>query len=180
MKKIRNSVQSKTTARRRYDATPTEDGASGPPQATNAKSTTKDDSLPRPRSLEIEEKRQPRAVSPAATAGVLEDLRGALGRVTAVNHPRTFKFLRSGNRKLARKLIEEACEVTVEAVKRNKPGIVLESADLLYHLVLLWFRSGVEPLQIWQEMQRRADTLGIAEKLPKCPLVESLPTNLRH
>ena len=58
---------------------------------------------------------------------MLEELRATLGNVTAINHPRTFKFLRSGNRKLARKVIEEACEVTVEAVKRNKAGIVLES-----------------------------------------------------
>jgi len=77
-------------------------------------------------------------------------------------------------------VIEEACEVTVEAVKRNKAGIVLESADLLYHLILLWFRSGVEPGQIWEEMQRRADTLGIAEKLPKCSGDKNLSTNLHQ
>jgi phosphoribosyl-ATP pyrophosphohydrolase len=102
-----------------------------------------------------------------ATAAVLEELYGALARVTAAEHPRTFKALRSGRRRLARKLIEEACEVTVEAVKRDARGIVSESADLLYQLVVLWFRSGIEPIEIWREMQTRADTLGIAEKLPK-------------
>jgi phosphoribosyl-ATP pyrophosphohydrolase len=44
---------------------------------------------------------------------------------------------------------------------------VRESADLLYHLVVLWFHMGIEPIEVWQEMQTRADTLGIAEKLPK-------------
>jgi phosphoribosyl-ATP pyrophosphohydrolase len=102
-----------------------------------------------------------------ATAAVLEELHGALHRVTAAEHPRTFKLLQSGRRRLARKLIEEACEVTVEVVKRDARGIVSESADLLYQLVVLWFRSGIEPIEIWREMQTRAGMLGIAEKLPK-------------
>lgn len=102
-----------------------------------------------------------------ASALVLEQLYGALGRVTRVAHPRTFKLLQSGDRKLARKVIEEACEVTVEAVKRDHDGVLRESADLLYHLVVLWCRVGIEPTEVWREMQTRADTLGIAEKLPK-------------
>jgi phosphoribosyl-ATP pyrophosphohydrolase len=73
------------------------------------------------------------------SAAVLEQLFGALDQVTAASHPRTFKLLQSGRRKLARKLIEEACEVTVESVKRDADGSVRESADLLYHLVVLWF-----------------------------------------
>jgi phosphoribosyl-ATP pyrophosphohydrolase len=102
-----------------------------------------------------------------ASAAVLEDLSRSLGSVTASAHPRTFKLLQSGRRKLARKLIEEACEVTVEAVKRDIDGVVRESADLLYHLIVLWFQMDIRPDAVWQEMQRRADTLGIAEKLPK-------------
>jgi phosphoribosyl-ATP pyrophosphohydrolase len=102
-----------------------------------------------------------------AAAAVLEHLAGALSHVTAASHPRTFKLLQSGRRKLARKLIEEACEVTVEAVKRDVDGMVRESADLLYHLVVLWFHAGIDPTEIWNEMQARADALGIAEKLPK-------------
>lgn len=103
----------------------------------------------------------------AASAAVLELLYRALGQVSATTHPRTFKLLQAGDRKLARKVIEEACEVTVEAVKHDADGVVRESADLLYHLVVLWRRFGVEPIEIWREMQTRADTLGIAEKLPK-------------
>jgi phosphoribosyl-ATP pyrophosphohydrolase len=108
---------------------------------------------------------------PNASAAVLEDLSRALSQVTAATHVRTFKLLQSGRRKAARKLIEEACEVTVEAVKRDADGVVRESADLLYHLVVLWFHIGIEPLDVWREMQARADALGIAEKLPK-PAVE--------
>jgi phosphoribosyl-ATP pyrophosphohydrolase len=174
MKKIRNPVRAKVTVRRPPD------GTSGTPQTTNSQSVGDDDRLARRPTLESDAKRQTPGISTTASAEVLDDLRSALDRVTAGNHPRTFKFLRSGSRKLARKLIEEACEVTVEAVKRDKAGIVLESADLLYQLVLLWFRSGVEPRQVWQEMQRRADVLGIAEKLPKCADDRIASTTLHH
>lgn len=105
--------------------------------------------------------------SAPAGAAVIEQLSAALEQVTAANHPRTYKLLQSGRRRLARKLIEEACEVTVEACKRDADGMVRESADLLYHLVVLWFRSGIAPADVWREMKERADALGIAEKLPK-------------
>jgi len=109
-----------------------------------------------------------------ASASVLEDLASTLGQVTAADHPRTFKLLQSGRHKLTRKLIEEACEVTVEAVKRDPAGVVRESADLLYHLVVLWFHIGIEPIEIWEEMQTRANALGIAEKRPKTAVSEIL------
>ena len=77
------------------------------------------------------------------------------------------KLLAAGTRKIAQKVIEEAGEVAIEAVKHRTVGVVRESADLLYHLVALWRHAGVDPGVVWNEMQRRADTLGIAEKLPK-------------
>jgi phosphoribosyl-ATP pyrophosphohydrolase len=105
--------------------------------------------------------------SVVASSVVLEQLFRALDQVTSAKHPRTFKLLRSSRKKLARKVIEEACEVTVEAVKRSADGMVRESADLLYHLVVLWFSASIEPMEVWQEMQSRAGALGIAEKSPK-------------
>jgi phosphoribosyl-ATP pyrophosphohydrolase len=113
----------------------------------------------------------------AARPLVLDHLYRALGQVTAVTHPRTFKLLQASDRKLARKVIEEACEVTVEAVRRHADGVVRESADLLYHLVVLWRRIGIEPIEVWREMQARADTLGIAEKLPKTPHPKAAPVD---
>ena len=113
-----------------------------------------------------------RSLSPAdrqrpACAAELDRLYGCLGEVTAKNHPRTAKLLPAGTRKIAQKVIEEAGEVAIEAVKHRTVGVVRESADLLYHLVALWRHAGVDPGVAWNEMQRRADTLGIAEKLPK-------------
>ena len=57
--------------------------------------------------------------------------------------------------------------MALEAVKHRTRGIIRESADLLYHLVALWHRAGIDPADVWIEMRTRADTLGIAEKLPK-------------
>jgi phosphoribosyl-ATP pyrophosphohydrolase len=105
--------------------------------------------------------------SAPAGAAELDRLYGRLNEVTAKSHPRTAKLLAAGTRKIAQKVIEEAGEVALEAVKHRTVGVVRESADILYHLVVLWRRVGVDPGQVWNEMQRRADTLGIAEKLPK-------------
>jgi phosphoribosyl-ATP pyrophosphohydrolase len=102
-----------------------------------------------------------------ACAAELDRLYGCLDEVTAKSHPRTAKLLAAGTRKIAQKVIEEAGEVALEAVKHRAVGVVRESADLLYHLVALWRRAGVDPGEVWNEMQHRADTLGIAEKLPK-------------
>jgi phosphoribosyl-ATP pyrophosphohydrolase len=97
----------------------------------------------------------------------LDRLYRSLANVTPENHPRTARLLASSTRKTAQKVIEEAGEVALEAVKHHPRGIVRESADLLYHLVALWHRAGVVPEDVWTEMRARADALGIAEKLPK-------------
>ena len=94
----------------------------------------------------------------------LDRLYRALSDVTLENHPRTARLLASGTRKAAQKVIEEAGEVALEAVRHRTGGIVRESADLLYHLVVLWRRVGLDPGDVWTEMRSRADTLGIAEK----------------
>jgi len=100
-------------------------------------------------------------------ANEIDRLYAALARVTPDSNPRTARLLASGTRKVAQKVIEEAGEVALAAVKHNSRGIVRESADLLYQLAVLWHRAGLGPAEVWAEMRRRADTLGIAEKLPK-------------
>jgi len=97
----------------------------------------------------------------------LDRLYASLGAVTPENHPRTARLLRSSNRKVAQKVIEDAGEVALAAVKHSNRGVVRESADLLYHLAVLWRRAGIDATEIWSEMRRRAEDLGIAEKLPK-------------
>ncbi|NEU97157.1 phosphoribosyl-ATP diphosphatase [Bradyrhizobium uaiense] len=103
----------------------------------------------------------------SSAQGELKLLHASLAAVTPDNHPRTARLLASSTRKIAQKVIEEAGEVALETVKHNTQAIVRESADLLYHLVALWHRAGVDPDSVWVEMRRRADELGIAEKPPK-------------
>lgn len=70
---------------------------------------------------------------------------------------------------MAKKLAEEAIEVVIDAINRKPDAVIRESADLLYNLTVLWAAAGVRPEQVWAEMSRREDMLGIAEKLPKPP-----------
>ncbi len=80
---------------------------------------------------------------------------------------RTAKLFAAGVPKMAQKLVEEAAEVAIEAVRGQRSSLRSESADLLYHLVLLWNALHIAPSDIWDEMRRREHLLGIAEKLPK-------------
>jgi phosphoribosyl-ATP pyrophosphohydrolase len=80
---------------------------------------------------------------------------------------RTARLFQRGPAKMAKKLAEEAIEVVIDAVNRNPHAVVRESADLLYNLTVLWASAGVRPEDVWREMERREDLLGIAEKLPK-------------
>src|SRR5690349_2207923 len=65
---------------------------------------------------------------------------------------RTGRLWRSGRAKMGKKLAEEAVEVVVDAIADNRVAVVRESADLLYHLVVLWAACGVLPEDIWAEM----------------------------
>ncbi len=102
-----------------------------------------------------------------ADAGEIARLYDALDRVSERHNPRTARLLASGCPKMAQKLMEEAGEVALEAVRHRSRAVVRESADLVYHLVVLWRDCGIAPDRVWAEMRRRADSLGIAEKLPK-------------
>ena len=80
---------------------------------------------------------------------------------------RTARLFQRGPSKMAKKLAEEAIEVVIDAVNGKTEAVVRESADLLYNLTVLWASAGVTPEDVWREMERREDMLGIAEKLPK-------------
>ncbi|OPF95576.1 phosphoribosyl-ATP diphosphatase [Rhodopseudomonas palustris] len=80
---------------------------------------------------------------------------------------RTARLFQRGSGKMAKKLAEEAIEVVIDAVNGNREAVIRESADLLYNLTVLWASAGVRPEDVWAEMRRRENLLGIAEKLPK-------------
>ncbi len=81
----------------------------------------------------------------------------------------TAKLLAAGTPKIAQKLGEEAVETAIAAVQRNARGIVAESADLLYHLLVLWADAGIPPEHIWQALEGRMGLSGIAEKKSRPP-----------
>ena len=88
-------------------------------------------------------------------------------RGTDPSASRTAKLLAAGRAKMAQKLGEEAVEVVIDAVAGDREAVIAESADLLYHLAVLWADLGITPGEVWAEMDRREALLGIAEKLPK-------------
>jgi phosphoribosyl-ATP pyrophosphohydrolase len=82
---------------------------------------------------------------------------------------RTARLLHAGRPKMAKKLAEEAVEVLLDAIRDDRDAVIRESADLLYHLVVLWTACGILPNDVWKEMDRRERLFGMAEKLPKRP-----------
>ena len=91
---------------------------------------------------------------------------------------RTAKLLGEGLPKMAKKVAEEAVEVGIEAVLMRREAVVLESADLLYNLCVLWAASGITPADVTAEISRRERTYGIAEKLPKGAALRELKRNV--
>lgn len=76
----------------------------------------------------------------------------------------TAKLLSRGTGKIAQKLGEEAVEAVIAAVEGNSADLVTESADILYHLLVLWADAGIAPSDVWAELARREGVSGIDEK----------------
>ena len=74
-------------------------------------------------------------------------------------HPRegsyTNYLLDKGVEKICKKVGEEASETIIAAMKRSKPEVCYEAADLVYHLLVLLFEQGVTPDDLWAELARR-------------------------
>ena len=81
--------------------------------------------------------------------------------------PRTRRLFAKGRPFIAKKVAEEGVEVALDAMVGNTPAVVRESADLIYNLVVLWVEAGIRPEDVWAEMHRREQLMGMAEKLPK-------------
>ena len=76
----------------------------------------------------------------------------------------TAKLFSKGRAKIAQKLGEEAVETVIDAVADNKKGAISESADLLYHLCVLWADMGIDPDSVMRELKNRKGISGIEEK----------------
>ena len=76
----------------------------------------------------------------------------------------TAKLLHQGRSVIAKKMGEEAVETAIAAVASDSDAVVSESADLLYHLLVLWADCGIEPNEVWEKLAAREGTSGLAEK----------------
>lgn len=74
----------------------------------------------------------------------------------------TARLLNEGTAGIAKKLGEEAVETVIAALVGAR--LVEESADLLYHLLVLWADRGVAPTAVWHALESRSGISGIAEK----------------
>lgn len=74
------------------------------------------------------------------------------------------KLSAKGRAKMCQKLGEEAVETVIDAMIDKREGVIGESADLLFHLLVLWADMGITPQDVASELQRREGTSGIEEK----------------
>lgn len=76
----------------------------------------------------------------------------------------TAKLVAKGMNKAAQKLGEEAVETVIAAVAEEKKGLVSESADLLYHWLVVLNIAGVPLAAVMEELEGRTAKSGIEEK----------------
>ena len=121
--------------------------------------------------LKLKAAKPPSPLQPATgdtepNGGVLDRLWSVVmerrGADPAISH--SARLLSRGRAKVAQKFGEEAVECLIEAVAGNTEALVGESADVLYHLLVMWVDAGVEPGMVWAELQRREGVSGLAEK----------------
>jgi phosphoribosyl-ATP pyrophosphohydrolase len=76
----------------------------------------------------------------------------------------TATLLAEGVEKCAKKFGEEATETVIAAISRDKTELAKESADVLYHLLVLWAASGITPEEVYAVMRAREGRSGLEEK----------------
>jgi len=110
---------------------------------------------------------------------VAEELGAVLDRLWQVIQSRrnadpqssyTARLFARGRAKIAQKLGEEAVEAVIEGVGENSAALIAESADLIYHLLVLWAAAGVSPEDVAAELVRREGISGIEEKRARANL----------
>ncbi|MSP49373.1 MAG: phosphoribosyl-ATP diphosphatase [Alphaproteobacteria bacterium] len=90
---------------------------------------------------------------------VIESRRGADPETS-----HTAKLLQRGTKRIAQKVGEEAVEAVIEAIRGNRQKLTAESADLVYHILVMWADAGINPADVWAELSKREGVSGIAER----------------
>jgi phosphoribosyl-ATP pyrophosphohydrolase len=78
--------------------------------------------------------------------------------------PRTIKLRSAGAPQQAKKIVEEAAELAIEAMRQDRDGALMEAADLVYNLVVLLDGMDIRFDEVREELERRRAIFGIAAK----------------
>ena len=81
-----------------------------------------------------------------------------------VGSSHTARLLAKGPEKCAQKFGEEAVEAVIAAATGDRQGLVSESADALYHLLVALASRDVSFAEVMAELERREGVSGVAEK----------------
>ncbi len=76
----------------------------------------------------------------------------------------TARLLSRGVETCAKKFGEEAVETVIAAIQRDKTELAKESADVLYHLSVLWAAAGITPEDVYAVLKSREGQSGLDEK----------------
>lgn len=104
------------------------------------------------------------------SARILDELTQIIKVRAQENNPAsswTATLLAKGKPAIAQKLGEEAIETIIAALDdkgKDKNALIHESADLLYHLLVLWHACDIDPHEVWHCLEGRKQTSGIQEK----------------
>ena len=101
------------------------------------------------------------------TSSVLDRLAATIAArkaAGATENSHTARLLAKGSGHCARKFGEEAVEAVVAAVERDHQGLVSESADVLFHMMVMLAANDVEFNEVLAELERREGVSGVAEK----------------
>ncbi len=105
----------------------------------------------------------------AQAGSVIEELYGVIEKRKG-GDPETSYVARTfarGREHVAKKVGEEGVEVALAGALGDKKGIVSESADLLFHLLVLWSAAGVKPADVFDELSKRRGVSGLAREASK-------------
>ncbi len=106
------------------------------------------------------------AAAAGGDSGVLDRLFAVIESRRAADPARSYvaKRFGEGTEKIAQKVGEEAVECVIAATAGRPADVVAESADLLFHLMILWADAGIAPADVYGELARREGLSGLDEK----------------
>lgn len=101
-----------------------------------------------------------------AGAFTLADLEHVIARraTASPDESWTARLVEKGRDKAAQKLGEEAVEAVIAAVAGDRAALTAESADLLYHLLVVLKIAGIPLTDVMGELESRTARSGLQEK----------------